>query len=1041
MLEFTGERFLPEVTGQIALEHLHRYYFAARLTAGLDVLDIACGEGYGSAIMADRARRVIGVDISIETIQHARIKYLGTRALEFLVGDCTAMPLGSETVDVVVSFETIEHHDRHQEMMREIRRVLRPGGLLIMSSPDRQNYSIAPEYHNEFHVKELFRDEFEELLREHFRHHLLLGQKVSYGSLLVRDSGLAAFRSYPTTDADVESVSGLGNPIYWVALASDTELPSIESGLLELPLEKSGEMQEMKRRLAEREGQVAGLSRAVEARDVEVSELRGKVAGLEHAVEVRTAELKELRSSDSGLSELSAARAAEINELRGAAAAFTQALEGKDVEIGELCGKLTGLNRTLENRDSEIGELRGKLAEVQHALSILNSENEDLQASVTALTDTLAGKDAEVGMLRSRAAELQHALEVREAEIGALRGEIRGLTQTLEVEGSELVELRERNAAVIRSLEGRDTEIGELRGRLAKAVHHLELSSAAGELLHARLDELTRSLDVRDSEAGKLRSRIAESQHTIEILDAEVLAQRGIAEERSRQYEDRISAIEELSQRVVGLSREVTRAREAEAGARQQLARVYASRSWRATKGLRWCGRVLRSLRSGLSGARSAAGQQGADQLPREQVSGTTPISQGMATPPPHPSPLSGAVERPRGKAPEIGVSRVRILLVSTYCPSRAHAGGLRVLDIYALIRRHIPGVQLDLYTHSRPMIDWSDEDIRRVFDTVYWSPTEALSADGLSALSAGSPRYDVIDLQFHQAASDIDGFRRLGRRVLFTPMESLARFMFLQFRNEPSAPLKRGLHALARGLRETAEEILHCYKADAVVCVSRSDAAFLRTITCLHKVTYVETGVSDIEFGDGAASLIEPRAVQQTRPTILYVAYFGSQTNVDALQWYLDEVHPLICAKVPDYSLQVVGRGDLSRFERYSGRNVELVGQVPRLAPCISTARVGIAPALSGSGFRGKINQYALFGVPSVVSPLAAKGLAYQHGRDIMIGATATTFTAHCVELVTDLVRNQELGDRARKTCLEHYSWDSKWPAVAQIYGLASGK
>ena len=102
------------------------------------VLDIASGEGYGSALLASGATRVTGVDIDPQTVQGATQKYSSNNSnLEFKQGSADNIPLHSGLFDVVVSFETIEHHDNHVEMMREIKRVLKLGGLLIISSPDK----------------------------------------------------------------------------------------------------------------------------------------------------------------------------------------------------------------------------------------------------------------------------------------------------------------------------------------------------------------------------------------------------------------------------------------------------------------------------------------------------------------------------------------------------------------------------------------------------------------------------------------------------------------------------------------------------------------------------------------------------------------------------------------------------------------------------------------------------------------------------------------------------------------------------------------
>ena len=227
-----GERFLPGImTGDIELEHLHRYKFASQLSAKKTVLDIASGEGYGSAYLARVARRVIGVDISPEAIESASAKYRQPN-LDFLVGSCADIPLEDATVDVVVSFETIEHHAEHEAMMREIKRVLRPRGLIIISSPDKREYSDKPSFHNPFHVKELYREEFHSLLEAHFRCVRIFGQRVLAGSMLLSEGEAQGLVFH---DVAVDSIPQgyLPSPKYLIAIASDRQLPIIKGGLLE----------------------------------------------------------------------------------------------------------------------------------------------------------------------------------------------------------------------------------------------------------------------------------------------------------------------------------------------------------------------------------------------------------------------------------------------------------------------------------------------------------------------------------------------------------------------------------------------------------------------------------------------------------------------------------------------------------------------------------------------------------------------------------------------------------------------------------------
>ncbi len=434
------------------------------------------------------------------------------------------------------------------------------------------------------------------------------------------------------------------------------------------------------------------------------------------------------------------------------------------------------------------------------------------------------------------------------------------------------------------------------------------------------------------------------------------------------------------------------------------------------------------------------------------------------------------------------GANVYSILLVSYYCPTRAHAGGLRILDIYKLIRDSAPQTRLDLFTYRRPDIDWDYSDIEQIFDNIYCSDTEELTLNSFLLKCSPLPVYDIIDLQFHQSAEHIDDFKRVGNRILFTPMESLAKACLIDLREYLSKPCfigltedainrlsaivlsefaaipldsgnitvrqlaSRVLHNLAQKLETdkygkilsdffnskitAVEELIFCMKSDNTVCVSKTDASLLRYVTGLSNICAVETAISNIEFNDAFTNLDSLIKPESKNNHILYVAYFGSETNVIALKWFLDNVHPHIRERVKDYKLLVVGRGDLSSFAAYEA--VDLVGEVLSIAPHIRNAKVGIAPALGGAGFRGKVNQYAIYGVPCVASSIAANGLAYQDGINICIADDPSAFADRCVKLLVDNQYNKNIGTLARERALAKYSWQAKRNRLAKLYKLS---
>lgn len=169
------ERIVPDETepGIVAI-HLKRYEFALPFCEGKEVLDAGCGVGYGTAFLTERARRVVGVDVSDEAIEYARGRYARPNA-EFRRADLLELDLPDGSFDVVCSFETIEHLDDQAAFLAHAARVLRPDGVLLVSTPHVRETTTAPV--NPHHRLELSRADFEALLRRFFPEVELYGQR------------------------------------------------------------------------------------------------------------------------------------------------------------------------------------------------------------------------------------------------------------------------------------------------------------------------------------------------------------------------------------------------------------------------------------------------------------------------------------------------------------------------------------------------------------------------------------------------------------------------------------------------------------------------------------------------------------------------------------------------------------------------------------------------------------------------------------------------------------------------------------------------
>lgn len=364
-----------------------------------------------------------------------------------------------------------------------------------------------------------------------------------------------------------------------------------------------------------------------------------------------------------------------------------------------------------------------------------------------------------------------------------------------------------------------------------------------------------------------------------------------------------------------------------------------------------------------------------------------------------------------------------RILVVCPIPPTVNHAGGLRQIDMLHRIKRQDARIHIELFTRANIGDCGPLGTVSQVVDRLTIAPYDDLSLVEYLRLSPEHRYFDVIDFQFPMPPAVIAAYRAIGRKLIFTPMES-------HIRNEI---IERGAGRIARGdlqMPDALTELQICELVDQTVCVSEMDRAAIAAVTDADVIA-IETGVSDIEFS-GRILPVDPHP-----RAVCYVAYFGSPTNREALKWYLDLVHPRVLAAVPDYEFRIIGRGEVSEILAGRPRGIRHIGEVDRIGPHIKAGAIGIAPALSGSGFRGKINQYAHLGVPTVASPLSADGLAYVDGRSIMIAEKPEEFADRIIALLRAPGRAQAMGEAAAEVCRRVYGWDAKYPAIARAYDL----
>lgn len=226
----TGERMVPQfhAGGLMHAEHLVRYIAAQRLVAGGTVLDAACGSGYGSSMLAQEASFVYALDRDPAAIAYARSHYVADN-LEYIRGSVAQLPFDDARFDAVVTFETIEHVPDYDLFLREIRRVLKRDGLLILSTPNESEFMKG----NRFHVHEFSRDE---LLRALGRDYAYI---VEWSQLALKATALGAadvLAKSDNPDLELRSVNagGLKAPLYFYLMCSDAPISQMPRPLLGL---------------------------------------------------------------------------------------------------------------------------------------------------------------------------------------------------------------------------------------------------------------------------------------------------------------------------------------------------------------------------------------------------------------------------------------------------------------------------------------------------------------------------------------------------------------------------------------------------------------------------------------------------------------------------------------------------------------------------------------------------------------------------------------------------------------------------------------
>ena len=654
-MRFSGERYMPSVQGETRYEHMHRYGLCLAAVKDKAVLDIASGAGYGSAILASAAKSVVGVDVSAEAVEHAKETYGDIRNLKYIQGDATNIPFPKETFDVVVSFETIEHLLPQTEMVAEIRRVLKPDGVLIISSPNRPVYSDKFEQNNPYHLKELDFDEFDALLKVKFPAVRYFSQRLARASFIYPHGAPDASRG--SLDSLIDGPQGLErrepalvDPVYFVAVAarSDVLLPDLSSSVLlsdddavsremlslsDMVVERDGRLAQLYAANEQAEARYVELTRHAQALSDDVTERDGRLYDLYKAVERFEADRRELDRQIVELTERVGQRDISIEALSASSADLrrekVQLEEQIATRLAELDLAAAAADRA-RTRSAQVGQeiaaLRDELLEreieltsTQRALEKARGRAVELAGKASGLTEELADRD-------QLAAEMQAAQKRAVERADTLLAQAAALREQLDAKAVEIIGLGHERQAAQRQVQALEQALDAAREEARQRVDGLQ----------DRLDEQVRILGQAEAllEAAELRAESAEQDlakagaqadaagDTVARL-LEEIEQWKLREQEARQalklkepqirsdYEARSAEAIATASREATVLQAALEAKAAELGRAQAALReqdqfitmVLASTSWAVSRPVRVAGRLVRAAQRRLKSA------------------------------------------------------------------------------------------------------------------------------------------------------------------------------------------------------------------------------------------------------------------------------------------------------------------------------------------------------------------------------------------------------------------------------------------------------
>ena len=1068
-MKFTGERFIPTEQGEIRLEHYHRYAVVLDIVFGKDVLDVACGEGYGAALMSEVARAVTGVDIADATIRHATNTYARRRNLTFAQGSAIALQFADASFDVVVSFETIEHLTEQAEMLAEIRRVLRPAGILVISSPNRPIYSEGSGEHNKFHVKELDFYEFNELLKSQFPAIQYCGQRIMMGSVIQPIEGRQnAYQAWHDDGVSIKQQSGkLSEPVYFVALcgASESILPTLNSSVLypdQLDLVKyyvgfAKWAQSLDKTVAEREGQISSLTGQIASLNQAVTERYGHIASFHQTVAEREGQISRLTDETVRPGEWAMRLDAERQEVTAKLQAVTQSNSWRltlplrearrwvSAPLQQTKRYIKGGLRVAKRVYQALPLSYQTKATHRSAIAKLFPKLLLLSGSYPASIPGLAIPAAQAaGENKKQRIDFQNSSAVINLPISPhpvvsviipIYGQVEYTMQCLASIGANAPKVPfevivvddcspDNSAEVLQNIRGirlirNEKNQGFISSCNAGAKvaqgDYLCFLNNDTEVKQGWLDELLRTFSEFPG-TGLAGSKLVYTDGRLQEAGG-IIWQDGSAWNFGR--------FQDPSLPVYNYAREVDYCSGASIMVPGSLFRELGGFDEHYLPA--YCEDSDLALKIRDKGYRVIY-QPLSTVIHYEGITSGTDITQGtkayqienskklferwQARLSSH---QANGVDADNAKD-RMAKRRVLVLDHCTPTPNQ-DAGSVTVFNLLLLLREMDFQVTFIPEDNFLYMPEYTTA-LQRVGVEVLYAPYVTSVEQHLKECGG---RYDLAFL-FRPAVVErnIKAIRKNCHRVkvLFHTVD----LHFLRMQREAELLNDKAKMKLAKEMKQ--REFSAMRAADATIVHSTAELELLRPEFPNEKISVFPL-IMDVQ-GTSRGFL--------DRRDIVFVGGYQHTPNIDAVQFLVSEIMPLLRKQLPGVRFYAVGSKPPAEIEKLACEDVIITGFVEDLTPLLDKMRVSVAPLRYGAGIKGKIGSAMAVGLPVVATSLAAEGMSLTDGENILVADGAEAFASTVVRLYEDEALWKKLSTAGLEFADQAWGAEAAWGILANI-------